>query len=296
MIVTLTGASGFIGSRVVHRLQSARHTVRALGRRAPQIPGVQFTEWDASRELAAEALAGAEAVIHLAGEPVAQRWTDEVQRRIRESRVVGTRSLIVALEKQAVKPRVLIASSAIGYYGDRGDELLTETSSPGRDFLAEVCVEWERASLAAVGLGIRTVVLRTGIVLGKDGGALKQMLGPFRAGVGGPAGSGKQWVSWIHVEDIADLIVFALEQQTLSGPVNGTAPEPVRNADFAHALGHALGRPSAIHTPAFALRLMFGKMADAVLSSQRVIPAAATAAGFRHRYPELTGAMAQILR
>lgn len=296
MTITLTGASGFIGPHLIGRLQSEGHTVRVLGRKPPSAQRVEFFEWDASRIPPPQALDGSQAVIHLAGEPVAQRWTAEVQRRIRESRVIGTRNLVTAFSKVSRPPAVVVAASAIGYYGDRGDEILTEASGPGNDFLAGVCVEWERESVKAAQTGMRVVVLRTGIALGVEGGALKQMLGPFRAGVGGPAGSGKQWVSWIHVHDAVSLILFALNNDQVTGPLNATAPEPVRNEAFADALGQALGRPSAIHTPVFALKLMFGKMAEAVLASQRVLPDAATKAGFRHRFPELPQALAQLIR
>jgi uncharacterized protein (TIGR01777 family) len=295
MTIALTGASGFIGARLVRRLQADGHTVRALGRSDPRIPGVQFAQWDAvHHEPAAAALADAEAVIHLAGEPVAQRWSAEVKRGIRESRVAGTRNLVAALAKLPTEPRVLISASAIGYYGNRGEEILPETAPPAKDFLAEVCVEWEREAREAAALGIRTAMTRIGIVLGKEGGALKQMLPPFRAGLGGPLGSGRQWVSWIHVDDLVDLIVFALDSN-LEGPINATSPIPVRNADFAKALAGAIGRPSVVPTPAFVVKMMFGEMANMVLASQRVVPEAATRAGFQFRHPEVRGALEDVL-
>jgi uncharacterized protein (TIGR01777 family) len=296
MIVVLTGATGFLGRRLMARLQREGHTIRALGRRDSAVDGVRFFRWEATRDLApAEALAGSDAIIHLAGEPVAQRWNEDVKRRIRDSRVLGTRNLAGALERLETRPEVLLSASAIGYYGDRGDELLSEASVPGNDYLSEVCVEWEREARNAGSHGLRVVLLRTGIVLGKEGGALAQMLPPFRAGVGGPVGSGRQWMSWIHVDDVVGLILFALKQADLSGPVNLTTPHPVRNQEFTKTLGAVLHRPSVVPVPALALKLMFGEMGKVVLASQRVMPEAATRAGYAFQYPELRGALAQLL-
>jgi uncharacterized protein (TIGR01777 family) len=296
MIVVLTGATGFLGRRLIVRLQREGHTIRALGRRDPAVDGVRFFHWEATRGVApAEGLAGSDAIVHLAGEPVAQRWNEDVKRRIRDSRVLGTRNLVGALERLDTRPEVLVSASAIGYYGDRGDEVLNEASAPGNDYLSEVCVEWEREAQNAGSHGLRVVLLRTGIVLGKDGGALAQMLPPFRAGVGGPVGSGRQWMSWIHVDDVVELILFALKQAHLSGPVNLTAPNPVRNHEFSKTLGAVLHRPSVVPVPAFALKLMFGEMGKVVLASQRVMPEAASRAGYTFRYPELRGALEQLL-
>jgi uncharacterized protein (TIGR01777 family) len=296
MIVALTGASGFIGARVIDRLQQEGHTVRALGRQDPHMDAVDFVSWDAERDVAPEeALEDAGAIIHLAGAPVAQRWTEEAKRSIRNSRVIGTRNLVKPLESLQSRPGVLISASAIGYYGDRGEEMLTEESGPGSDFLSQVCIDWEREARQAGNQGLRVVMLRMGIVLGRGGGALKQMLPPFRAGVGGPIGSGKQWTSWIHVEDAVELILFALRHDALFGPVNATAPEPVRNRELAHTLGAVLHRPSLVHTPALGIKLMFGEMASVVLASQRVLPAAALRAGFVHRHPDLREALADVL-
>jgi uncharacterized protein (TIGR01777 family) len=292
--VALTGASGFIGQRLIARLLEDGHSLRVLSR----TPGasrerLSFFAWDpVAAEPPQAALDGADAVIHLAGEPVGQRWNARVKQRIRDSRVLGTRNLIRALQR-ASGPRALIAASAIGFYGDRGDEILTEQSGAGRDFLATVCAEWEREAQAAPE-GTRVVHLRTGIVLGVEGGALKQMLPVFKAGVGGPVGSGKQWVSWIHIEDAINLITFVLHDR-VAGPVNVVAPEPVRNAEFAKALGAALHRPAAIPAPAFGLKLIFGEMAEAVLSSQRVLPRVAKDAGFEWKFPQLQGALRDLL-
>jgi uncharacterized protein (TIGR01777 family) len=296
MIVTLTGASGFIGSRLIARLQRDGHRVRVLGRRKPAAVDAEFAAWEAvAAEPPVSAVAECDAVIHLAGEPVAQRWSADVKRRIRDSRIIGTRNLVTALGKSSSRPATLISASAIGYYGDRGDQPLNEAAPPGKDFLASVCVEWEAEARKAAALGLRTDVLRIGIVLGTEGGALKAMLGPFRSGVGGPAGSGKQWVSWIHVDDVVELLVFSLMNPAMGGTVNATAPDPVRNADFAKELGRVLHRPAAVSAPAFALKLMFGEMAEVVLASQRVLPEAATRAGFVWKYPHLPGALENLL-
>lgn len=295
MKIVLTGASGFIGNALIEQLLGQGHQLVLLGRSNPEIAGVQFARWDATEaEAPADVLEGAEAVIHLAGEPVAQRWTREAKRRIRDSRIIGTRNLVSALAKLQSKPRVMVAASAIGYYGDRGDRILTEDAPPGDDFLALVCVDWENESRRAAALGIRTVMLRFGVVLAKEGGALAQMVPPFKAGVGGPAGSGKQWVSWIHRDDAVDLIVHALFHEEMRGPANAVAPNPVRNADFAKALGSALNRPSVIPTPAFALKLLFGELAGALLSSARVQPESPERAGYRFRHAEIDGALGAI--
>jgi uncharacterized protein (TIGR01777 family) len=298
MNVTLTGASGFIGRRLIERLVTDGHRLHLLGRRRPATapPEVAFSEWDAnSGEVPEEALRQVDAIIHLAGEPVAQRWTREIKSRIRNSRVIGTQSLVQALAKRAERPHTFLSASAIGYYGDRGTEILNEHSAPGTGFLAEVCGEWEREAHAAGNLGMRVVILRIGIVLGKEGGALKQMLPLFRLGMGGPIASGKQWMSWIHADDLVKAMVFALGDPKLFGPVNATAPNPVENAVFAQALGEALNRPAVLHTPVFALKMMLGEAADVVLASQRIIPQALQQAGFTWAHPEIREALASVV-
>lgn len=298
MNITITGATGFIGGKLVEKLLAGGHQVHALGRkRSATLPGeVQFSEWNAGGEPPALSLAGCDALIHLAGEPVAQRWNDRVKQRIRGSRIDSTRHLVNALSTQSHRPGVFLCASAIGYYGPRGDEILTEASGPGNDFLARVTLDWEHAAALAEALGIRVVRLRTGVVLGKDGGALAKMLPPFRFGLGGRIGSGKQWMSWIHIDDLIHLILFAIATPSVSGPINGTAPKPVTNREFTNALGTALHRPAIMPVPGFALTLLFGEMAGAILASQRVIPGAALDAGFRFQYPELRAALAAILR
>jgi uncharacterized protein (TIGR01777 family) len=275
MIVAITGASGFIGTRLVRRLEG--HEVRTISRHAGNM---------------AEAVDGADAVVNLAGEPISQRWTAGVKGRIRESRVGTTRGVVEAIAAARQRPSVLVSASAIGYYGSRGDEVLTEQSLPGSGFLAEVCIEWERGAQAAARFGVRVVLLRIGVVLGPGGGMLKPMLAPFKAGVGGRLGSGNQWMSWIHLEDIVDMIVSAMQDARVNGPVNGVGPQPVRNSEFTLALAHAVHRPAVFPVPLFALKLRFGELADVILQSQRVLPEAAMSAGLRYRYPSLNEALA----
>ena len=279
MTISISGASGFIGRHLLKSLAKAGHSLDALSRHAP----------------AAESLREADVLIHLAGEPVAQRWTAEAKQRIRESRVTGTRNLVEALAKLPRRPESLICASAIGYYGSRGDEVLTESSAPGSGFLPEVCVAWEREAQAAEAFGVRVVRVRIGVVLDAGGGALSRMLTPFRMGVGGRLGSGQQWMSWIHLEDLAALFQFAVESQ-IRGPLNAVAPHAVTNSDFTRELAGALRRPAVFPVPEFALRLLFGEMADVLLASQRVVPGAAEAAGFRFRFPQLAPALAGLLR
>jgi uncharacterized protein (TIGR01777 family) len=298
MNITVTGATGFIGARLVQKLLQSGHSIHALGRkRSRTFPAaVRFSEWQSlENEPPAESLTTADAIIHLTGEPVAQLWTPEAKQRIRSSRVDGTRNLVSALSKQSQRPQVLVCASAIGYYGSRGDEILTEKSDPGRDFLAQVVVDWEQSAREAEALGIRVVPLRFGVVLGKDGGAFAKMLPPFRLGFGGRLASGKQWMSWIHVDDVIGLIRFALENSTIRSPMNATAPQPVPNVEFTKELATALHRPAILPVPRFALKLLFGEMAQVILGSQRVIPQAARSAGFQFEYPELRPALVRLL-
>lgn len=298
MNITLTGASGFIGKRLIERLLAVGHRLHVLGRHRPAAapPLVGFTAWDAnSGEIPDEALRQVDAIIHLAGEPVAQRWNREIKSRIRNSRVIGTHSLVQALAARSERPHTFISASAIGYYGNRGDEVLTEQSSPGAGFLSEVCGEWEREACLAAELGMRVALVRIGIVLGKEGGALKQMLPPFRLGMGGPMASGTQWMSWIHADDLVEALMFALRNEAISGPVNATAPNPVQNAEFARALGEALNRPAVLHTPAFALKAMLGEAAEVVLASQRVMPEVLRQAGFQWAHPQIREALARAI-
>src|SRR5579863_3900725 len=276
MIIAVTGASGFIGRRLTERLRAEGHTVReiSLRRGTPMVPVCH-------------------AVVHLAGEPVAQRWTRSARERILTSRVEGTKSLVKALSEHP--PPVLISASGIGYYGSRGDEILTERSKRGADFLAQVVIGWEREARAAEQLGVRVVPLRFGMVLGRGGGALKKMLLPFRLGLGGRLGSGRQWMSWIHLDDLISLIGFAIESAQCKGAINGVAPHPVTNAEFTHDLADALHRPAIFPVPELALKLLYGEMSEVILGSQRVVPEAALQAGFEFRFPELGPALRQIM-
>ncbi len=296
MNVTVTGATGFLGQRLLASLAEVGHSVWTLGRKRPRSApsSIQFSEWNAEAEPPPESLAHADAVIHLAGEPVAQRWTAEVKQRIRSSRVDGTRHLVNALSKQSRRPEVLVCGSAIGIYGSRGDEVLTEASAPGSDFLAQLCIDWEQAAQGAESLGVRVVLLRTGVVLG-HGGALEKMLPPFRLGVGGRIGDGRQWMSWIHIEDEVRLILFAIEHRDVRGPMNASAPTPARNVEFTRELASVLHRPAIFPVPAVALKILFGEMSGILLASQRVLPQSAQAAGFEFRHPELRPALNQIL-
>jgi uncharacterized protein len=275
--IAITGASGMIGKRLQERLLEAGHTAHAIPRdaAAPQC----------------------DALVHLAGEPIAQRWTEAAKKRIRDSRVEGTRRLVNALSAQPNRPRVLVCASAVGIYGSRGDEILTEKSAPGSGFLPRLAIDWEESARRAEPLGIRVVSLRFGMILG-HGGALARLLLPFRLGAGGRLSSGTQWMSWIHIDDAVSLILFAIGNVAgapLSGAVNATAPRPVTNDEFTRRLAGALHRPAIFPVPAFGLKLVFGEMSEVLLDSQRVLPSAAQAAGFHFQYPELAAALENIL-
>jgi uncharacterized protein (TIGR01777 family) len=258
--------------------------------------GVRLSVWDPMKgQPPRESLDRADAIVHLAGEPVAQRWTAEVKRRIRESRVEGTRRLVEALSALPRRPGVLVTASAVGYYGARGDELLDESSPPGAGFLPEVCVAWENEAQAAAALGMRVATIRIGVVLDARGGALARMLLPFRLGAGGRLGSGQQWMSWIHLADLAEQFRFALENP-VTGVWNGVAPVAVTNREFTKELAQALHRPALLPVPALALKIAFGEMSEVLLESQHVAPRAAQAAGFRFRFPQLGPALADLLR
>jgi uncharacterized protein (TIGR01777 family) len=296
--ITIAGASGLVGRRLLKVLAKDGHSLTALSRHAGTNlpPGVKLSVWDPAKgEPSADGLRDADAVIQLSGAPVAQRWNEKVKQEIRESRVDGTRKLVQALGKLARKPQVLLCASAVGYYGSRGDEVLSESAAPGADYLAKVCVDWEKEAQAAEALGIRVVRVRVGVVLDARGGALQRMLPPFRMGVGGKLGSGKHWMAWIHLDDLASIFQFALANP-LRGPVNGVAPHPVINADFTRALAAAVHRPAILPVPAFGLKLLFGEMADILLASQRVVPQAAESAWFKFQFPELGAALADVLK
>jgi uncharacterized protein (TIGR01777 family) len=283
MNIAITGASGFIGRHLTAKLIEQGHSTRAISLRLGLAPNV---------------LAGCDAVVNLAGENVAQRWTASAKRRIYDSRVGGTRAVVQALAGLDKKPSVLVSASAIGYYGSRGDEILTEDLPPGSGFLADVVQAWENEAREAEKLGIRVVSPRIGVVLGRDGGALQKMSLPFRFGVGGRIGSGHQWMSWIHIDDLVALIVLALSGSSgnpaLQGPINAVAPHPLSNAGFTRELARVLHRPAIFPVPAIALKIIFGEMAEILLGGQRVLPEAAVRAGFTFRYPELGSALAAL--
>jgi hypothetical protein len=293
--ILVSGSSGLIGSALLPALKASGYEVVCLGRGQP---GNGRIGWDPARPLAPELVSGFDAVIHLAGESIASRWTESKKKAIRDSRVLGTRHLAEALARAASPPRVLISASAIGFYGDRDDEILREdSSSGGRGFLPEVCREWEAAAGPAVQAGIRTAFLRTGIVLSADGGALKQMLPPFRMGLGGKIGSGRQWMSWIDLHDEIGAILHILTNESLRGPVNSVSPHPVTNAEFTKTMASVLSRPAIFPMPAFAARLVFGQMGDELLlGSQRVEPAKLLASGYAFQKPDLRLALSEILR
>jgi uncharacterized protein len=291
--ILVSGASGLIGNALVPALQAGgAQAVRlersGVTRNGPASGDGERIVWDPASPPAAETVSGFDAVIHLAGETIMGRWTDDKKARIRNSRVTGTLNLSRALAQAASKPRVLICASATGYYGNRGDEVLREDSAAGTGFLPEVCRQWEAATKAAFEAGIRTVSLRTGIVLSAKGGALKAMLPPFKLGVGGRVGTGKQWMSWIDLQDVVGAILHILKADLVQGPVNIVAPRPVTNAEFTKTLAGVLHRPAIFPAPAFAVKLAFGEMAeDLLLGSQRVEPAKLTASGYPFRFRDL---------
>jgi uncharacterized protein len=296
MRVTLTGATGLIGPRLVAQLRGRGDEVTVLTRNPEKaraaLAGVQAVRWaDPTSEAApVDALAGRDAVIHLAGEPVAQRWNDESKRRILESREAGTRNLVAGMRAASPAPGVLVSSSAVGYYGKHGDEEVPEETPPGDDFLAGVCVAWEREALAASDLA-RVVVVRTGIVLDETGGALEKMLPFFKAGVGGPVAGGNQYMPWIHLDDLVGIYLQALDDPSWSGPVNGSAPEPVTNKAFSKALGRALHRPALAPVPELAVKVLYGQMAEIVAEGQRAVPKRTLELGYHFRHRDLDEAL-----
>jgi uncharacterized protein (TIGR01777 family) len=293
MKVAVAGANGLIGSNLVRALRARGDEVVPLVRN-PRNPGE--VRWDpkAGGEWT-RALDGVDGVVNLAGANVGgKRWSEDYKKEIRESRLQATRALVEGMRSASRRPRVFVSASAVGYYGGRGDEEVTESTPPGRDFLAEVCKAWEGEAAHAEQLGVRTVLLRTGVVLDGNDGALKKMVPPFKAFVGGPIGSGRQWVPWIHIGDEVGLILWALDG-TVRGPVDATAPNPARMEDFARALGRALGRPSLLPVPGFALRLAIGEMAEVLLEGQRAVPRKALEGGYRFQFEDLEGAFRDVL-
>ena len=294
----ISGASGLIGGALAKALgREGAEIVQLVRGPARNESEISWNGKDGRPALSPQSLSGFEGVIHLAGESIVGRWTESKRKAIRESRVRTTRSLAEGLAGAAAKPKVFVSASAIGFYGNRDDEILTEQSAGGKGFLAEVSREWEDATQAASAAGIRVVHLRTGVVLSSQGGALGKMLTPFKLGLGGRIGSGKQWYSWIHIDDEVGAIRFALGNDSLSGPINLTSPNPVRNSEFTQILAKVLGRPAIFPVPRFALALAFGGEAadELFLASQRVEPAKLEAAGYRFQFPELQTALANLV-
>ncbi len=299
MRALVTGGTGFVGPRLLRMLDQpivvsrnpdrARQTVGHLAGR--------IVRWDPLEgPPPQDAFEGVDAVFHLAGESVAEgRWTAAQKARIRDSRLIGTRHLVQGIVQARTKPAVLVSASAVGYYGDRGEEELTESASPADDFLAQVCIDWEKEAMAAESVGVRVVTARTGIALGSGGGALAKMLTPFKLGAGGPLGNGRQWMPWVHVADLARLYVHAADTTSIRGPMNAVAPHPVRNSEFTKALGRQLHRPAFMPAPYIGLRILFGEFAKVLFASQRVIPKVALDTGFVFQYPDLAAALKEIL-
>jgi len=296
--ITVTGATGRIGRHLVKALQDRGDDVCVLTRnpqRAGELLSAEAIEWDPkSGGAPAEALAGRDAIVHLAGEDVAQRWNDTNKAEILTSREKGTRNLVTGIFAAEPRPPVLIGASASGYYGPRGDEVVDESGEPGSDWLSEVCVRWERATDAAM-LGMRVVKVRTGIVLDADGGALAKMLPPFKAGIGGPVGSGKQYMPWIHLDDLVGLYLAAIDAKDFSGAINASAPTPVTNKEFSKALGKALHRPAMAPVPGFMIKGMYGAMSQIVLTGVRMVPGRADELGYEFQHPDLDEALRDTL-
>jgi hypothetical protein len=297
--ILLTGGSGFIGQQLVPTLLSAGHTITVFTRNPKKTSAIfqqQVTTTDNLEGLSADD--HFDAVINLAGEGIGdRRWTDAVKQQLRDSRLLTTASLVEYFKRANQKPAVFISGSAIGVYGLHRDEKLDEQASGDDSFSSRLCRDWEAQAAEAEALGIRCCYLRTGVVLGKNGGALSKMLPPFKMALGGPMGSGQQWMSWVHMDDLVNAIVYALETPSINGPINGTAPNPVTNKAFSKALGSALNRPAVIPMPAFVLKLMMGEMAEELLlSGQRVVPAKLTRSGFEFKYPQLDDALRDIIQ
>lgn len=301
MKILLTGATGFVGRTIARRLLLAGHQL-VLTTRSPEhaqksfpLPVSSFVGWDPnSGPLPSGSLEGVEAVIHLAGESVSERWTEDRKRAIRESRILGTRHLTQSIREEGASVRVALSASAVGYYGDREDEELLEGSTPGQGFLPQVCVDWENEWFSGLPVSARAAALRIGIVLGRGGGALEKLLPIYRSGGGGPVGNGQQWMSWIHIEDLASQFLFALENPAIRGPVNAVGPAPLRNEDFSKILAKFMKVPSVLGAPAVAVKLLFGEMASIVLASQKVLPRAFEAAGFQFRFSTLGQALEEL--
>jgi uncharacterized protein len=306
MRVFVTGGTGLIGTRLIKRLRTRGEEVVLLTRRAAAVrekfPDCTVVEGDPMIAGAwCDTLADCDAVINLAGENIfGKRWSDDYKKLLMDSRVKTTDNVVQALAKQPRRadgaPKILVNASAIGYYGPHGDEEVNEDTGPGNDYLAQICVQWEESAKKAEAVGVRTALMRIGIVLDREGGALAPLLTVFKLGIGGPAGSGKQWMAWIHYEDVIGLLLFALYTATVGGPINATAPNPVTNKEFGTALGKALHRPAFMPLPGFAVKLRFGGVAEVILNGQRVLPKKALSLGYSFKFPTLDAALADILK
>lgn len=299
MRVIVTGGTGFVGRALCQELRAAGHQPVVLTRNRARAQerlgsGVEIQDWDPSRPSdLRDVLEGADAIVNLAGAPIdGQRWTAAYKAAIRESRVQATRALVEAMRQSAQRPRVLVNASATGYYGPRGDELVDEQTPPGADFLAQVCQAWEQEARAAEALGVRVALVRTGVVLGRGGGALARMLLPYRLFVGGPIGSGRQGFPWVHLADVVGIYRWAVENDAVNGPLNATGPQPLTNREFSEALGRALGRPSWLPVPGLALKLLFGELAEtALLQGQKVVPVRTEQLGYQFRFRTVEAAL-----
>lgn len=292
----VTGATGTIGQKLLETLGDDVVVTSRRPEKARESIRGRVIGWDGQAPLPDDALDGVDVVFHLAGEPVAEgRWTDAKKRRIEQSRTLGTRAIVKAIERAKERPRVFVSGSAVGIYGSRGDEVLTEQSAAGTGFLADVCKAWEAEALRAEEHGVRTVCVRTGVVLARSGGALAEMLPLFKTGLAGKLGDGKQWMPWIHIADIVGLLELAAKDDRVRGALNGSAPEPATNITFTEAMGKVTHRPTIMPLPAFAMRLAFGEKAAIVLASQRVIPEVAVRLGYTFRFPTLEGALHELI-
>ncbi|MBI4680908.1 MAG: TIGR01777 family protein [Nitrospirae bacterium] len=297
MNILITGGTGFIGSALGRELSNSGHKVIIASRRKtpPKLENIEIVRWDIQTPLSSEIMSGIDAVINLAGESlISGRWTEKRKERIMSSRVNTTRLLVESMKNANPKPKVLISVSAVGYYGPHGNEYVTEDAPPASDFLAEVCKAWEKEALRAQESGVRVVITRFGVVLESDGGALSKMAIPFKFFLGGHLGSGQQWFSWVHREDIIGFMKYALENESVSGHFNLTSPQPVTNKEFCSALGKALNRPSWFHVPAFMIKLTLGEVGKVLLTGQRVLPEKALKAGYQFKYPEINEALRAI--
>ncbi len=298
MKTLITGATGFIGRHLAEQIPEAILVGRNAEKIRERFGGLrEARQWDGSAGTDTSFLEGVDTVYHLAGESIFHgRWNTAKKERIRASRVENTRNLVEMISRTDNGPKTLICSSAVGYYGSRGDEKLTEHSTPGSDFLARVCMDWEKEALRAEEYGVRVVLIRTGVVLGADGGALTQMLLPFKMGVGGRLGSGRQFMSWVHIDDLVNIMLYAKENESLRGAINAVAPNPVSNSDFTRALASALHRPAILPAPGFGLKLLLGEFANVLLGSQRALPEVLQQAGYKYAHPEIKAALISLVQ